>query len=236
MRYDIYLESGPQRRKTWLYVPGLPGCSTVAATSDSAAEAAREAIHERIEFLRRHGDDVTNLEPIGLVVAEHVIERKFLGFGQGAFPQDRLPLSASDAERRLRWAGWSRVELVAAAMAQTRPLHEKPSSSGRSAASILSHVAESEWSYVSSTLGTLRGGSAVMAAIEAAGERPWDALAAEREALMARLRAMTPDELSRVVERGEGKPPRSASRMLRRMLEHEWEHTLELRARATDEP
>ena len=89
---------------------------------------------------------------------------------------------------------------------------------------------------MSSTLGTLRGGSAVMAAIEAAGERPWDALAAEREALMARLRAMTPDELSRVVERGEGKPPRSASRMLRRMLEHEWEHTLELRARATDEP
>ena len=48
---------------------------------------------------------------------------------------------------------------------------------------------------------------------------------------MARLRAMTPDELSRVVERGEGKPPRSARRMMRRLLEHEWEHTLELRSR-----
>ncbi len=41
---------------------------------------------------------------------------------------------------------------------------------------------------------------------------------------------MTDEDLTRVVER-EGKPPRTARRMLRRTLEHEWEHLLELQAR-----
>jgi hypothetical protein len=43
---------------------------------------------------------------------------------------------------------------------------------------------------------------------------------------------MTSEELVRVIDRGEGKPPRTARRMLRRLLEHEWEHVRELRARA----
>ena len=231
MHFDLYLESGPLHRKTWVYVPSLPGCSTVGPTTAEAIEIARSAIRERIEFLHRHGETVPDPEPIGLVVAEHVIERKWLGFGQGTFPTDRQPLAREDAERQLRWAEWSREELVAAARAQKEPLAVKPASGGRSAAAILSHVAGSEWSYVSSTVGTLRGGGAIMAAIEGSPETPWAALAAEREALMARLRTMTPTELTRVVERGEGRPPRSARRMLRRLLEHEWEHMLELQAR-----
>ncbi len=63
-----------------------------------------------------------------------------------------------------------------------------------------------------------------------AGADPWVPLKAEREALVARLSAMTDEDLTRVVER-EGKPPRTARRMLRRTLEHEWEHLLELQAR-----
>ena len=231
MRFELYLESGPQHRKTWIYVPGLPGCSTVSPTTDAAAEFAAAAIRDRLDFLRRHGEVVPDLEPVELVVAGHVIERKFLGFGQGSFPSDRQPMTADEAARDLRWARWSREELIAAARAQPRPLFEKPATRGRSAAAILSHVAEAEWSYVGTTLGSIPGGGAIMAAIERAGEEPWAALAAEREALMARLGEVTPEELARVVERGEGKPPRSARRMLRRLLEHEWEHALELRSR-----
>jgi predicted RNase H-like HicB family nuclease/uncharacterized damage-inducible protein DinB len=230
MRFDLYLESGPQHRKTWVYVPGLAGCSTVGATSEEAIENARVAIRDRIGFLRSHGEQVADPEPIELVVAEHFIERKVLGFGQQTFATDREPLTSAEAARQLRWAGWSRDELVAAARAQPYPLHEKPPSGGRSAAEILSHVAGAEWSYVSSTLGTLLGASQAIAAIERAGDEPWSALAAERETLISRLAAMTPDELARVLER-EGKPPRSARRMLRRLLEHEWEHDLELQAR-----
>jgi predicted RNase H-like HicB family nuclease len=232
MRFDLYLESGPQHRKTWIYVPSLPGCSTVAATSDLATEAARSAILERIDFLRRHGETVPDPEPMDLVVASHVIERKVLGFGQQAFSSDLGPVTSDEAARQLRWAEWSREELVAAARAQTLPLPDKPPTGGRSAAAILSHVAGAEWSYATSTLGAIPGGGAILAAVERSPEAPWDALAAERTALLARLRAMTPEELVRVIDRGEGKPPRTARRMLRRLLEHEWEHVRELRARA----
>jgi predicted RNase H-like HicB family nuclease len=230
MRYELYLESGPQHRKTWVYVPSLPGCSTVGPTSEAAVEMAASAIRNRLDFLRRHGEDISDFEPIEVVVADHRIERKFLGFAQGAYPSDREAVGADEVARDIRWAGWSREELVAAARAQSRPLAEKPES-GRSAAAILFHVAESEWSYVAVTMGAPAGGSKIMAAIAASGEEPWVALAAERVALMARLGAMTADEMNRVVERGDGKPVRSARRMLRRLLEHEWEHVLELRSR-----
>jgi predicted RNase H-like HicB family nuclease len=231
VRFDLYLESGPQHRKTWVYVPGLPGCSTVAPTSAEATVAARSAIRERFEFLLRHGEEMPDPEPIELVVAEHFIERKYLGFGQGTFPTDREPMTRDEAARQLLWAGWSREELVAAARAQEGPLAVKPAAGGRSAAEILSHVAGAEWSYVSSTLGTLAGGSAAIAAVERAPEDPWAALESERAKLTARLAAMTDEELARIVERGEGRPPRSARRMMRRLLEHEWEHVRELRSR-----
>jgi predicted RNase H-like HicB family nuclease/uncharacterized damage-inducible protein DinB len=234
VRFDLYLESGPQHKKTWIYVPGLAGCSTVAAISAEAPAAAEAAIRLRLGFLRRHGDplaaDFPDAEPLVLTVAEHVIERKLLGFGQQFFPPDLQPLTAGEVPRLLRWAHWSREELVAAARAQPIPLREKPQTGGRSAAGIVSHVASSEWAYVSATLGTLKGGSVAMAAIEAAGDEPWGALAAEREAVVARLSTMTADDLGRVVERN-GSPRWTARRMFRRMLEHEWEHVLELRAR-----
>jgi predicted RNase H-like HicB family nuclease/uncharacterized damage-inducible protein DinB len=230
MRFNIYLESGPQHKRTWVYVPGLAGTVAFGPTSEQAIENTRDAIRDRIAFLRRHGDDPPDPEPIELNVAEHIIERAMLGFGQQTFPSDREPLAAEEAARELRWAEWSREELVAAARAQKVQLTAPPPAGGRTAAAILSHVAGAEWSYVSANLGTLPGQSAAIVAIEEAGDEPWAALAAERETVMARLRAMTPDELARVVER-EGKPPRSARRMMRRFLEHEWEHVLELRAR-----
>jgi predicted RNase H-like HicB family nuclease len=230
MRFDLYLESGPQHKRTWIYVPALPGCSAVSATSAEAPQVAADAIRTRLDFLRRHGEPVADAEPLELTVAEHVIERQVLGFGQQFFETDFAPLTADEAARLLRWAGWSREELVAAARAQTIPLLEKPESGGRSAAAILSHAASSEWAYVSGTLGTLRGGSAAIAAIEAAGEEPWDALAAEREVVAGRLANLTPEELERVVEK-HGVPHWTARRMFRRMLEHEWEHVQELRAR-----
>jgi uncharacterized damage-inducible protein DinB len=234
VQFDLYLESGPQRRRTWIYVPGLPGCSTVAPTSSEAPEAGAAAIRERVAFLRRHcdpfADELPDSEPLELTIADHVIERKVLGFGQQFFPPDLEPLPAADVPRLLRWAAWSREELVEAARAQSLPLLEKPAAGGRSAAGILSHVASSEWAYLSASLGTLKGGSAAMAAIEAAGDRPWDALAAERRTLVARLSQLTESDRERVVERN-GSPRWTARRMFRRLLEHEWEHVLELRHR-----
>lgn len=228
MDYELYLESGPQHRKTWIYVPSLPGCSTVAATSELAPEAAREAIVDRLAFLRSHGEKVDS-DPPTVSVAEHAIERQTLGFGQRFWPPDLPPLSQDEVPRLMRWAEWSREALIAAARRQSRPMEARPDS-GRSTLTILAHVAGAEWAYVSGTLGTLPGGSARIAAIEAAGDEPWAAMAAERAAIVARLEAMTPEDLRRVVEK-KGQPHWTARRMFRRLLEHEWEHTRELESR-----
>jgi predicted RNase H-like HicB family nuclease len=228
MVYELYLESGPQHRRTWVYVPSLPGCTWTGPTTEAATEAAPGAIGMRLDFLLRHGERVAPA-PIEIVVAGHVIERKVLGFGQQSFPSDRDPLTPADLASHLRWAGWSREEFVTALRAQPRPLSEKPES-GRSAGAIVLHVAEAEWAYVSATLSGLVGRRAVIAALERAGDEPWDALAAEREPLVERVAAMTPEERGRVIEK-DGRLRWSARRMFRRILEHEWEHLQELRAR-----
>lgn len=255
MHFDLYLESGPQHRKTWVYVPALPGCSTVAAKSAEAPAAAVAAIRRRLDFLRSHGETelgaggafpadrvpsadlplpasqpLSAAEPVEVSVAAHMVERQTLGFGQQFFDVDLEPLTPDEAARLLRWAGWSREELVAAARAQKIPLLERPATGGRSAAAILSHVAGSEWAYVSAALGTLKGASAAIGAVEAAGEEPWAALAAEREVVAGRLANLSQDDLARVVEKN-GAPHWTARRMFRRLLEHEWEHVEELRAR-----
>jgi predicted RNase H-like HicB family nuclease len=228
MVYEIYLESGPQHRRTWASVPSLPGCTWIGPTSEAAIEAAPVAIGARLDFLRRHGETVEPA-PIEVFVVDHVIERKVLGFGQQSFPSDREPLSPDELASHLRWAAWSREEFVAALRAQTMPLADKPES-GRSAGAIVLHVAEAEWAYVASMFPGVPGRGAAIAALERAGDDPWDALTAERAPLVERLAAMTPDEMSRVMEK-DGRPRWSARRVFRRLLEHEWEHVQELRAR-----
>jgi len=228
VRFDLYLESGPQHRKTWVFVPSLPGCTWTGPTTEAAIEAAPAAIGERLDFLRRHGEPAA-AGPIEVVVADHIIERKVLGFGQQSFPSDREPLTMAELASHLRWTAWSREEFVAALRAQPRPLSEKPGT-GRSAGAIVLHVAEAEWAYVSATLSGLQGRSAVIAALERAGDDPWDALAAERAPLVGRISAMTPEERDRVIEK-DGRLRWSARRMFRRMLEHESGHVEELRSR-----
>ena len=51
----------------------------------------------------------------------------------------------------------------------------------------MAHVAGAEWGYVSSVLGSLPGHGRTIKAIEEAGPDPWEALAGERETVMARL-------------------------------------------------
>jgi hypothetical protein len=228
MVYEIYLESGPQHKRTWAYAPSLPGCTWIGPTSEAAIEAAPAEIRRRLDFLARHGEAV-DAGTIEVVIADHIIERKVLGFGQPSFPSDREPLYPAELASHLHWAAWSREDFVAVLRAQTMPLAEKPAA-GRSAGAIVLHVAEAEWAYVSAVLPGLPGRSAAIAALERAGDEPWDALAAERVPLMERMAAMTPEEMSRVIDK-DGRLRWSARRMFRRLLDHEWEHVQELRAR-----
>ena len=229
MRFDLYLESGPRRRKTMVHVLALPGCIATGPTTEEAIENAPSAIRARLEFLRRHGEPIVDPEPLKLVVAEHVTEGVWLGNGAAFFELDREPLGAQEARRQVTWMAWSREELIAAARAQPGAPEAPPAGGGRTVGAILHHVADAERSYLNSMLGSVPGLSAALTAVERAGDEIWEALARARGLIVERLALMTDEELARLVQKGA--EPRSTRRMLRRMLEHEWEHVLELRAR-----
>lgn len=229
MRFDLYLESGPRHRKTMVHVLALPGCFAMGATNEAAIANARPAIRERLDFLGRHGEPPIDPEPMELVVAEEDTTGGWLGFGVALFSPDREPISADEARRQVTWLGWSREELISAARALPGELTTNPAGGGRAVVAVLHHVAGAERAYLNSVLGPVPGLNAALTAAERAGSDPWDALARARGMVLERLAAMTDAERALVVQRGG--QLRSTRRMLRRMLEHEWEHTLELRAR-----
>ena len=157
-------------------------------------------------------------------MADHVIERKFLGFAQGTFPGDREPMPRAEADRDLRWAAWSREELIAAARAQVLPLRRSRPRAGDRPRRSSRTSPESEWSYV-----------APRWVHSAAGRPSWPRSTVPAKS-RGRLSAAERDRSSRGWRRDAGgagadrrarrrKAGRSARRMLRRLLEHEWEHT-----------
>jgi predicted RNase H-like HicB family nuclease len=229
MKFDVYLETGPKHRKTMTHVPDLAGTTAMGETTEVALDNTRNAIRERVAFLRRHGEKHPDPEPIELNVAEEDTTSSFLGFAVGVFGWDLEAIPPRELERQVRWAEWSREELIEAARSQPGGLRSGPQGKGRTPAEILAHVAGSEGAYLKSVVGPVEGLNAAIKAIEQAPLDPWGAMAAAREILLARIRAMTPEERRAIVKGGKGR--RTARRMLRRTLEHEWEHVLELQAR-----
>jgi uncharacterized damage-inducible protein DinB len=114
-----------------------------------------------------------------------------------------------------------------------RRLRAKPAK-GRSLRDILLHVLEADKSYVYGLDGPLK---TMGEPTNAASRGDLDlrvALAEARAAATARLAKLTPDERTRV--RRAGQSTYTAYRVIRRMLEHEWEHRVEIAARLGREP
>jgi predicted RNase H-like HicB family nuclease len=229
MKFEVYVETGPKHRKSMTHVLELPGTIASGDTLEQALDNTRAAILERVAFLRRHGEKPRDPEPIELVVAEEDTTTGFIGFAAATFAPDLEPISKAELERLLRQAEWAREDLLGAARAQRGGLRGGPPGKGRVATEILAHVAGAERAYLNSVVGPADGLNAAIKAIEANPDDPWDALAHARELLVARIRAMSEDERTGVFKRG--KEQRTARRMMRRTLEHEWEHVLELRSR-----
>ena len=229
MKFDVYVETGPKRRKSMTHVLALPGTIATGDTLDHALDNTRGAISARIAFLRRHGEKPRDAEPIELVVAEEDTTTGFIGFAAATFGPDLEPISKPQLEKLGRQAEWAREELIEAARARRGGLRGGPPGKGRSPADILAHVAGAERAYLNSVVGPVDGLGTEIKAVEQNPDDPWAPLDRAREILVKRIRAMTEAERTRVVTRG--KEQRTARRMMRRTLEHEWEHVLELQSR-----
>jgi predicted RNase H-like HicB family nuclease/uncharacterized damage-inducible protein DinB len=230
--YALYLESGPQHRKTMVHVPSLLGCIANGPTTEAAFEATPDAIRAYLRFLRRAGEDVTAEEAFTTRVAEHVTEGVWLGNGSPyvTFAPDLEPVT--EAELATFIARLLRLREEIAAWAETRDdaaLDAKVEGSSRSSRAILLHVLGPTAAYLSPVLGTISGVSALQTAAERGQVPIADALRQATAKVVERLQRTTPEERSEVVQRP--KEIRTLRKALRRMLEHDWEHLAELSRR-----
>ena len=229
--YNLYLESGPKHKKTMVHIFDLLGCVAAGPTTEKALESTPEAIRTYLRFLQRHGVDVDSAQDIQLQIAQHITEGEWLGHGSPyvVFQADLEPLTAHELEKYIKHLQWSRQELLLLIDGLSEEqLAKEPQQKGRPIRSILEHVFGAEYSYVRN-LGKLEG-------VRGPGSiehLPKDELLARMEQMriaeIEKLRSFSLQELSEVVVHG--KQTQTVRRMLRRMLEHEWEHLVELKER-----
>jgi uncharacterized damage-inducible protein DinB/predicted RNase H-like HicB family nuclease len=225
--YDLYLESGPQKKKTLAHVLDLLGCVVQADTTDDAIAASPDAVRAYLGYLRRHREKVEPNEKIETRVAEHNTEGLFSG--QALWPQDLKPLAPAALARYLRWLEWSRADLLALVKGiEDRDLRAKPPK-GRSLRDILLHVLDADKSYLYALVGPLKAMGEPTNAADRGDPDLRVALKEARAAAIDRLKTLTPAERARV--RKAGQSTYSAYRVIRRMLEHEWEHRREIATR-----
>jgi predicted RNase H-like HicB family nuclease/uncharacterized damage-inducible protein DinB len=225
--YALYLESGPQRKKTLVHVLDLLGCVVQCDTTDEAVAATSDAIRAYRRFLERHGEKLEASAKVETRIAEHNTEGLFSG--QAIWPQDLKPLALAALARYVRWLDWSRADLLALVdgIEETR-LRAKPPK-GRSLRDILLHVLDADKSYVYALVGPLKSMGEPTNAADRGDLDLGIALKEARAAAIDRLKTLTPAE--RATVRRAGQSTYSAYRVIRRMLEHEWEHRREIAAR-----
>ena len=227
--YDLYLDSGPMLKKTMVQVPALSGCVARGDTTAAALDHTPDAIRAFMRFLARHGERINPGAPFATRVAEHVTNSGFPGNGVGFIDPDRKPLSKPEIERLLACLGWIHEDIRRlTSPLSPRQLTAQPSK-GRSIQRILSHIC-TEGEY----LRAVSGASRIQREVD---ERRLDANDALDRLLgleAARLHAMNAAERGEVIMRGQSRW--SARSAVRRMLEHGWEHYVEIAARLCVDP
>jgi predicted RNase H-like HicB family nuclease len=229
--FALYLESGPRRRKTMAHVLDLLGCTAQGPTTEEALAATPAAIRAFLAFIQRRGEDVDPAAPFDTVVAAHVTEGYWLGNGDPTpgFAPDFDPLDAADLARyRARLAGMRAAVHALVGPLTSAQLRAAPEGPGRTLYAILAHAAAGS-AYLRYAVGRVDGLGEAVRAVEAQPEDIVAALEPCWRITDARLAALREAERTRLGPHGQ--VTWSARRCLRRTLEHEWEHLVEIAAR-----
>jgi hypothetical protein len=231
--YRLYLESGPRFKTTMVHVIGLLGCVANGPTTEAALEATPDEIRRYLRFCRDHGEDVDPRSGFTTVIAQHVTEGSWIGYGDPVpgFEPDSKPLTAKDERTyrsRFRALGEEITAKVGAVSA--RQLVKEPPQR-RTIPDIVKHIGGAEPEYFrASNIGKPEGTKEALKALENAA--PED-LAGRLEDLWtlldSQLDQITPDIRNGRVQRGE--KLWTARRGFRRILEHPWEHLREIERR-----
>jgi predicted RNase H-like HicB family nuclease len=227
--YALHLESGPRRRKTMVHVLALLGCIAQGPTTEAALEATPEAIRNYLRFLRQHGEAAEPEAAFTTVVAEHVTEGVWLGNGDPTpgFSPDFEPLTVADLavyRLRLDWLCADLLRLVGG-LSPAEILAE-PEGSGRPIYRIYEHLVESQATYLRMLVGKVEGLPEAAKHLRRGPEGIEAGLSQVWSISQARLERLS--ELERAQMVSHGQVVWTARRAIRRMLEHSWEHLLEV--------
>jgi predicted RNase H-like HicB family nuclease len=229
--YDLYLESGPRRRKTMVHVLDLLGCVAVGPTTEDAVAATPEAIDGFRRFLQRTGEPIDPGTAFGTRIAEHVTTGGWMGNGSPyfSFGPDLDPVTDAEVECFLHRFRSMRETLAEWCETKTPAELDAKPANGRTERAIVLHVLGPTGAYLSAALGSAPGFSRIHGAAER-GEMDLTAVLRQSAVMaMDRVHAATPEERAAVRELPTG--PRTLRKSLRRLLEHEWEHLAELSRR-----
>ena len=229
--YAVYVESGPKQRKTMVHVMDLLGCISNGPTTAEALEDTPAAIRKFLAFLKRHGDHVDPAEEITIAIAAHVMEGSWIGQGDpvGGFPTDFVPLTRPELDIFRRRLGWLHEESLATLARVPADLMPVKPEVGRDIYDIIRHTAASHGVYLRQIVGKVDGLTAAYKPIEQGTDDLPAALSKYWGIMDARLAVLSDDELIGKFQHGQ--ITWTARRGIRRMLEHEWEHLMEIEAR-----
>jgi len=227
---DVYVEAGADG-ECMAHVLDLPGCISRGHSQEEALDRVPAAIAGYQEWLERHGErlDGPDTEPVTVRVVETIEGPVPFRHGDRAalFQPDLLPVQPEDIERYLRLSGYARADLLSAARGLPPAiLRWKLDAGAMSIGEILRHVGNTEQWYV----------SRVVSADSLPPEWEHDHtlplrsfFRMERSTAHQRLRQMGDRERAEVVFptawTSHPDEPWTARKALRRMVEHELEHT-----------
>jgi len=227
---DVYVEVGADG-ECMAHVLDLPGCISRGHSQEEALDGVPAAITRYQGWLERHGErlESADIEPIPVRVVQTIEGAVPFRHGDRAalFLRDRIPVQPEDIERYLRLSGYARADLLRAARGLPPAIMRwKLDAGAMSIQEILRHVGNSEQWYVSRVVSK----ESLPPEWEHDHALPLRAfLRMERTTAQQRLRQMGNRERAEVVFptawTTHPDEPWSAYKALRRMVEHELEHT-----------
>ncbi len=229
--YDLYLESGPKRRKTMVHVPALLGCVANGPTTDTALDATPEAIRAFRRFLHRNGEAIDPDDTVDLAVVEHIMSGQMLGDGSPylSFTCDAAPVAADEIDVATRRLSALFGELAEWATSQGDAELDAEPAAGRTAREILLHVMGAQGPTLSIALGSAAGFGTIHGAAKR-GERPIP-VALTDIAELADSQFHATDEQQRRLIRETPSGSYTLRKVIRHSLEHAWNHLAELSRR-----
>ena len=200
------------------------GCIANDPTTEQTLERTPTAIRQFLHFLERHGENVDPTTEFQIEIEQHITEGVWLGNGDPSiiFDPDLIPLSREEMEANIQRLEWMRHDLdIMVRRLDSAQMVKQPQPRGRSIRAILEHILESEYAYMYA-FGRIEDLPGTGSIVKKRFGDLLDWIAHVRQLEIERLRSL--DEKQRSESFVHWKYIRTARKVMRRMLEHQWEH------------